>query len=522
MKSKLILVAVTLLGVGLRLFNLDSRPLGFTWDEAALGYNAYSLLATGRDEHGQLLPLVFKSFGDYKPGLYIYFTVPSVALLGLSEFSARLPLAVFGTVLITLVYLLAKKFTGGEVLGLCSAFLLAINPWAIHFSRGAWEANLALVLTTLATLLFLRRRLLLSVLFFGFTFWSYQGAKLFTPLLLSSLIFLNQKSLNLKSLIRPFLLLLLLLLPILLGLGSQSGRLKVFSVFSYRRSSEIVNEIFRQDQGNKIAYYLFHSEFFDQTRGIVQRYLNHFSPRFLFFEGDWSNLRHSTPYYGYFHIAEILTLAIGVCYVFKFQNSNFKLILLWLLLAPLPAAFSRDIVSGIRSLPMLIPLSIISGLGLSKFLFLSPALLIFLVYYLDLFFVHSPFYTSSAWLYPYKPALQLIKQNLDKYNKFVISDKLGQPYIFTLFYLQTNPELYQKSSQFLAHTQGDVGSVTKFDKFEFRPIYWPADRSQSSTLFVGDEFELPPSDLLSTPNLIRVGDIPSPDSYPAWRVVALP
>jgi len=109
MKKFTTLLLIIVLGFLLRIYKLDVRPLGFTWDEAALGYNAYSLLKTGRDEHAQRFPVVFKSFGDYKPGLYIYFTVPSVKLLSLNEFSTRLPSAIFGTLLILVVYLLTCK-----------------------------------------------------------------------------------------------------------------------------------------------------------------------------------------------------------------------------------------------------------------------------------------------------------------------------------------------------------------------------------------------------------------------------
>src|SRR3989344_3441575 len=167
MKQKIILILILILCLFLRLFHLDSRPLGFTWDEAALGYNAYSLLQTGRDEHAQRLPLVFKSFGDYKPGLYIYSAVPAINIFGLNEFATRLPSAIFGTLLIIVVYLLTRN--------IFASLLLAINPWAMHFSRGAWEANLNLLLVTLAVLLFVKKNYLTSAIFFGLTFWAYQG-----------------------------------------------------------------------------------------------------------------------------------------------------------------------------------------------------------------------------------------------------------------------------------------------------------------------------------------------------------
>src|SRR3989344_429879 len=518
-KKLIILTTITFLGFILRIYRLDVRPLGFTWDEAALGYNAYSLLQTGRDEHAQRLPLVFKSFGDYKPGLYIYSAVPAINIFGLNEFATRLPSAIFGTLLIIVVYLLTRN--------IFASLLLAINPWAMHFSRGAWEANLNLLLVTLAVLLFIKKNYLTSALFFGLTLWAYQGAKFFTPVILISLILIYKP--NFQKLFKPLLLLLLLLLPIAIGFGSQSGRLKVFSVFSYVRPDSAVSEILRQDGSSvkNLTYYLFHSEIFDQGRGVVQRYLNHFSPRFLFVDGDWSNPRHSTPFYGYLHIPEILTLLIGLYFFFKLQTSNFKLILLWLLLAPLPAALSRDLVSGVRSIPLIIPLVLISGLGLSKILskkllilLYSPALLLFTIYFLDLYFVHSPFYFSQYWLTPYKHTIELINNNIAGFDRVVFTNTLGQPYIFVLFYNRIDPGFFWTRSQRVDNPVGDVGEATNLDKYAFMRVDWPTPRGDTVTLFVGNQYDLPDQDM-KPPNLVRLGEIEFPDGLPGLRIVGL-
>ena len=526
MKPLIILLPIIIFGLFLRIHRLDSRPLGFTWDEAALGYNAYSILKTGRDEHSQVMPIVFKSFGDYKPGLYIYFTTPIIKVLGLTEFATRLPSAIFGTLLIPVIYLLVK-IQKGKAFSLSSALMIAINPWAIHFSRGAWEANLSLLLTSLAVLLFLKKKNYSSSLFFGLTFWAYQGAKLFTPLLIISLLFIYRPIL--KNLIKPFLVILFILLPILLKIGTESGRLKVFSVFGYTRPDAVVSEIMRQDNSptKNLSYYLFHSELLDQGRGIAQRYLNHFSSQFLFINGDWSNPRHSTPYYGYLHLPEVITLFIGIILLLKSQSPLSRLILAWLLLAPLPSALSRDIVSGVRSLPMIIPLIIISGLGLSKILskklliFLYfPVLLFFLLYLLDLYFVHYPHYFASDWLSPYKPALKLAADNYSRYQKIIFTSQYGQPYIFTLFYLRIDPKIYQSQNKFQANPQRDVGSVSRLDRFEFRPIYWPSDRGLTSTLFIGGQYELPEKDL-NIPGIEGFADINFPNGQIALRAVGL-
>ncbi|MDZ4228834.1 MAG: glycosyl transferase, partial [Patescibacteria group bacterium] len=64
MKLKLILIL--LLAAGLRFYQLGRVPSGFVNDEAAFGYNAYSLIKTGRDEFGEFLPIIFHSFGEGK------------------------------------------------------------------------------------------------------------------------------------------------------------------------------------------------------------------------------------------------------------------------------------------------------------------------------------------------------------------------------------------------------------------------------------------------------------------------
>ncbi len=379
-------------------------------------------------------------------------------------------------------------------------------------------------MTTLATLLFLKKKYYLTALFFGLTFWSYQGAKLFTPLLLFSLFWAYRP--QIKVIIKPLLLLLLLLLPILTNFNSQSGRLKVFNVFNYTRPNSQVQDVIAQDKTS--AYFaLFHSEFYDQLRGVAERYLNHFSPRFLFFEGDWSNPRHSTPFYGYLHIPEILTIFVGVYYIFKFKNSNFKLILAWLLLAPIPSALSRDIVSGVRSLPMLIPLVIISGIGLgqifkTKFVVVcySLLLLLFTIYFLDLYFVHYSFYFAKYWLTPYKKTIELVNNNIDSYNRVVFTNTLGQPYIFVLFYNHTNPSLFWASSNYVASAVGDVGEVIKFDKYVFMKVDWPAQRGDTSTIFVGNQYELPEQDM-NPVNLVRLGEVLHPDGSHGLRLIGL-
>ena len=89
--KKAFLIVIFLLAFTLRFWQLGQNPPSLDWDEASLGYNAYSLFKTGADEYGNKWPLAIRSFGDYKPPLYTYLTIPSVAIFGLNEFAIRFP-----------------------------------------------------------------------------------------------------------------------------------------------------------------------------------------------------------------------------------------------------------------------------------------------------------------------------------------------------------------------------------------------------------------------------------------------
>src|SRR3989338_992125 len=110
MKKKLTIWLIIIFGAVLRLWGLGGNPPGLYWDEVSLGWNAYSILKTGLDEHGRFLPIdTFFAFGDYKPPLYIYAVVPSIWIFGLNEFAVRFPSALAGTLLIVVTYLITKE-----------------------------------------------------------------------------------------------------------------------------------------------------------------------------------------------------------------------------------------------------------------------------------------------------------------------------------------------------------------------------------------------------------------------------
>lgn len=545
--TKLSLIFILILAAVLRLWTLGGNPIHLTQDEASLGYNAYSILHTGRDEYGTWFPLVFKSFGDFKPGLYVYLTVPSVALFGLTEFATRFPGALTGIIAVWLVYLLAHEFYPQfEIkiknyqlkIGEITAFLTAISPWHIHLSRGAWETNLSLTITLAGILFFakglkLTKYLYVSAIFFGLTFLAYQGAKLATPLVLVALILSQHREIKVqwRKLIKPAGLFLLVVLPILFSLRYGSGRLRVFNLFSYRRPDSQIAQILNQDNSpNKNSlYYLYHSESLNQLRVFLLHYFSYFSPRFLMFEGDWTTPRHATPYHGVIYIFDAALVFAGIYYLTGLNNYYSKFLIIWLLLAPIPSALSRDLVHGVRSFNLVIPLVMLTSIGLfalinrfgkyQKLIFVSIFLLysVSLIRFLDLELVHSPQLTAQSWYYGYKQVVNFVTPVQDNYSQVVVAQSFDQPYIFFLFYQKYDPAKWWSQAKLVENSQGDAGFIEKLDNIHFRPLSWSGDKYLLNTLIIGAPFNYEPSTLTDPlSNLIQT--ITYPNGNPAFYI----
>ena len=513
---KIILIIITLISFCLRFYQANNYP-PLLWDEAAIGYNAYSILKTGRDEHGQLLPLIFKSFGDYKPGIYIYLTVPFVAIFGLTPLAVRLPSILIGSLMPLFLYFLIKAISPkSDKVALISAILLTFNPWNLHFSRGAWETNILTFQLILASLLFLKKKYFPSAIIFALGLYTYQAGKMIAPLIIFSLLVANFKTTkkDFKNLLTKFIFpLFILSLPIIYGLlfSQDSNRLKVLSLTSYPRSNEEKELIIKES--SQFDYTLFHSQPIFFLRNFCSRYFNHFSTRFLFFEGDWQNLRHSAPYIGVLLYPSLIFLVIGLLN----YSSTSLFFLLWLVFAPIPGALTRDTVTAVRTLSMSIPLIYFIALGLnstltylkkySHLIYSSSILLIFFsfflsfLYYQDLYYYHLVKKDPIQLLYGYQQAIDFVVKNKEKYkdSNIYFTDFYGQPYIYYLFYTKYPPQIYQQQSHIIEGSNGDTGIVRQIDNLYFRTAHFDFIKENPHTLGIFAQEEVYRQNLESRP-----------------------
>lgn len=521
--QKHFLIIIIILSALLRLWDLAGFPTGFNADEAALGYNAYSILKTGKDEYGEVLPLSFKSFGDYKPGFYVYLDIPFIALFGLNELAVRLPSALLGITTVLLVYLLARKIFDSENVGLFSALLLAVSPWHIHFSRGAWETNVATFFITLGVWTFIKGLnsnmwLFISLVAFIASAYTYQSPRLIVPLLLLILLTKYWKYLipRWKSLIKYAIVLFILTLPIVFQFVSGAGtaRFAGLSIFSDSGTILRSNELRSEHQNIVgIASLFMHNKVTAYTFSFLGHYLDHFTPEFLFIDGD-SLIRNKVPDVGQFYLIESIFLAVGIFFAIKLRIKYTVILLIWILVGPVASALTYQTPHALRSLNIVIPLTILMGFGLDKMIgaiknltskietlyirkvlliatisFMTIFLFFEVIHYLQSYYIHYPKRYPLAWEHGFKEMVQKLSQYENKYQKIIITDRYDQPYILTLFYKKYDPAKFQKQAILSERDKFNFGTIRSFDNYEFRKIE-KEDLNKENVLLIGTPEEL--------------------------------
>lgn len=509
--QKIFLILVLILALVLRVVQLDKFPAGLNADEAAIGYNAYSIIKTGRDEYGEILPLSFKSFGDYKPGLYFYFVIPFIAALGLNEWAVRLPSALLGTGLVALIYFLAKEIFKDKKISFFAAFFLAVSPWAIHFSRGGWESNAATFFVTLGVFLLIRglenkKFIFWSLLSFLISMYLYQSPRLVIPvfLIFAGLIFHKELYKGVKKNIRGsvigIIVLALLSVPIVLQFASGGGsaRFTGLSFLSDPGPATRVNELRGQHENpNGFDAKSLHNKISAYLPNFFGHYLDHFSGEFLFINGD-PLVRNKVPEVGQFYVIQVLFFIFGLIFLIKYNSKLKYLLLVWVLTAPLASSMTYQTPHAVRALGMVVPLTIIISFGFVSMLRLINVRktkiavgIIFLailsfefVRYLESYYILYPKRYPLSWEYGFSEMIGKLEKYESGAKKIVITDRYDQPYILVLFYKKYDPVKYQPQAVLSERDKFNFGTVRSFDKYEFHKVTKDEIDKSLDTLFI--------------------------------------
>lgn len=537
-RKGIILLSIMVLAAFLRLYRLGDIPPGVNRDEASIGYTAYSLLKTGKDEYGRPFPFSFQSFGDWKLPLYIYTTVPFVKLFGLNEFAVRLPSALAGIFTVLLTYFLIKEifqdkkafsFDIGHLsfdIASIATAILALSPWHTHFSRVESESNVAVLFVTLGLVIFYKalknkpHLFPMCFIFWGLTYATYHGNHVFTTLFILGLLFLYRKQLLLSLYAQRGFLAFTLIGVVVLSqtlFGADKTKLSGISIFGDPNIIHEKIEIPRNTYSDprSLLVRLRYNRLTFATWTIARNYIMSFSPQFLFLRGG-TNHAHNIEGFGNLYIVEAPFLLLGIWYLIRHRNKSpqYKLLLWWLLISPLAASITKDAPHTNRMFAIFPLPAILSALGIivtSKYLRhvhralrVSVVILIVTAFlwnvsiYLGRYYVDFPNNEAQYWGYGYKQLTSLLWKKDYRTKDVIMSRPEYSPYIFLLFYSQFDPTAYQKTAARYPPTDDAFIHVKQFDRFTFRAIDWNSDIQRVHTVLV-DESRMIPS-------VIRTGD----------------
>lgn len=498
-----------LISLGLHVFFINKVPPCLNADEAAYGYNSYSILKTGRDEYGALLPTRLKSFEDYKLPLYTYFSIPFIGVMGLNEISTRALNILIGVLFVPLIFFLMKELFQNIKTALIASFLTSISTWIHIMSRQAQEGVLCAFFILLGTYFFVKylkhfqlNNLLLTNLCILLSTFSYHFGRIFLMFFIVMelfVFFINWKKIDKRQIIQGILsIVLIVIIPF--GIDIKYSVNRVANLVFYKnngfhlRIQEFLVE-HRMD--------LFHNEVFEAVRDVTTRYIGQISPDFLVVWGD-KTWRFGYKYIGLITFTEYIFIFIGLYYLFHNKEKFRFLILALFLVSPMGNALTWQEYSLIRTYFMFFPLVICIAYGtyhlfcdIKKPLFKSAVifgvigLFIFqLVNNWDMYFLHYPkrIEIIRAWQCGYKEMAEYINQNYHRFDRFVITEKYGQPYIFVLFYSQYDPRKYQTQAKISAPDKFGFGQIDKFDKYLFK---FSIDPNAKKTAYIGypEEFK---------------------------------
>lgn len=477
-KEYILLILVVMSGALIRFWNLSSAPPSLSHDEVAIGYNAYSILKTGKDEYGQSFPVLFRSFDDYKlPGM-VYISAPSVAIFGPNELGVRFPSAFLGTLAIVLFYFVVKNITNGKTnKSLLITLFFSFSIWHINFSRQSFESNGALFFLLAGTYFLIKackniKYLYLAFLFCGISLYFYYSVRLVIPFLILAYILINKELIlkNIKVLVAACTIGFIVILPLLPSLFSTGGvaRINKVSILndpSYVSKKNEFSEIIASN--DNIITRIIYNRRLALVETILENYFKNLSIGHIFFSG--------TTFFGLLFPFETPFFFLGIYYLLRLRSSIKWIFVTWILSATLPGALSVDQPNALRTLLNAPMFSLLSGLGFwgvlerikqkdirSAFVFIFAFIFLFyLIRFVDSYFYEFPRKKSLSFGDGYKQMVRYVDKNEDKYKAVYISGYYWRPYIFTLFWKKYDPILYQKE-----------GSIEHFGKYYFSSAEW--------------------------------------------------
>lgn len=538
-KNKFIFLLIIILTVSTRFYRLADFPVSLNWDEISHGYNSYSVLKTGRDQWGQLLPVFnFRAYGDYPTTLYMYLTIPFVYLFGLNAFSIRLPSAILGTISVLFSFIFGQKFLKKNSYSLLLAFLCSISPWLFFTSRGVFQSTISqslffIGIALLYSSLSSKKLSLAGCVLLGLSSYAYHNTRLIALPIFFIFIYIFKSQINFFKSKLAIITFLFFAIPATLSMLTSESRARSPWVSIIDQGAiNYLNEKIGQFSLGSAAGRLVYNKATYFSAYFINNLIDSFNPVKLFFIGT-KQFQFNVPYFGILLFVWLPFFYIGFLSVINSaaikKQKSYLFILCWLFLGLIPSAITKGDFPVLRLMPILPLPQLFTVIGFfsvankfRKFLYLILILFIIsslMAYtsYLRKYYVNYPINYSFAWQYGYREAVNLAKTNYNRYDQIIFTKKYGEPHEFVLFYWPWDPLSYQSDPNKIWDYHTNWYWVDAFDKFKFIndwEIIAKTQTSTTNTLLITSPGNYPP-----TANFItRISFL---DKSPAFDIVSL-
>lgn len=451
--KKVLLVSIILLAFLVRVYKLVDSPAGLYVDELSIGYNAYSLVETGKDEHGRSWPLFFEAFGEYKLPVYIYSVALVQKLMGPIDASVRLPAVFFGTASVLVMYLFMKELRASlansqiassrtsflplnDELAIVSALLLALSPWHFQFTHVGFEASSAVFFLLTGLWLFYKAArthsgiyLVGSLLSFVITLYAYNSARIVTPAVVAVLLLVWFKRFSVRQWLVALGIAGLVALPFIRFSVSPAGSARATQV-----------SIFHQ-KGFQAGF-----------KEFVPNYLANISPYYLFIHGDPTIDSGSQHRMGLVHLVELPFLITGLVLAVIKRKKQLVPLYILLVIGFVPPAVTTHNPHALRAIFVVPALVFLSALGIVYWLRITASRLgigivvgLLLLSFLRFFTMYHTQYVPHAagdWLVGMKETV-LYAQSLEEKNNGIYYDATMFP-IAVLWHTKFDPARYHE------------------------------------------------------------------------------
>ena len=463
--------------------------------EAKEGYTAFSLVKTFKDTNGDFPGLFFRTEDQLIPSASVYLRIIPVLIFGLNFFSVRIITVLLSLLLLTVIYLTAHYFFKDRLKAIFSVLLFTISPFFIYESIFKLDVILGVILVLTAFNFYLKQKIKYLILCLVPAFFA--GFIPFLMVLFFNVIFfVGKKSwLNLGKLAMAFLIIGVLIFILNPSLSRDLISITVLKQASPENYGYLIDRRIAHGFTEKSPLI---TERFNFNRIAFNKVIYSFNELSKQIIGIFDFERLASPNQSYDVIKSVWTQGDNMI---KFRFWEIPLIVISLIyfltrkkqkyIVYATSLFLSLVIFGKSALFYALPLIILAEASLIfdlpdilkrsylvKGIYTIGSILLILstISFFDIYFFHQDYWVKENDLRQFQIWSELKEKDIGQ-NKLFLTDRLGEPIFYYLFYEKVAPENFFNNRQEGGISSNGVKRISAVGNVYFSSFkYYESDR----------------------------------------------